>query len=82
MLQRFSCISFLFKPPWVLEWVQNEHALIHVFPLNVKFLESYDLGNHHCRFSYAGNWELVKSIVGAKFRRSHVCSHSQARNRL
>ena len=30
------------------------------------------------RFSYAGNWELVKSIVGTKFRRRHVCLHSQA----
>ena len=40
MSQRFSCISFLFKPPWVLESVQNEHALIHVFHLNVKSLES------------------------------------------
>ena len=36
----------------------------------------------YCRFSYAGNWELVKSIVGTKFRRSHVCLHSQAGNRL
>ena len=34
------------------------------------------------RFSYAGNWELVKSIVGTKFRRSHVCLRSQARIRL
>ena len=31
---------------------------------------------------YAGNWELVKSIVGTKFQRSHVCLHSQAVNRL
>ena len=36
----------------------------------------------NCRFSYAGNWELVKLIVGTKFRRSHVCLHSQAGNRL
>ena len=28
--------------------------------------------------SYLENWELVKSIVGTKFRRSHVCLHSQA----
>ena len=28
------------------------------------------------------DWELVKSIVGTKFRRSHVCLHSQAGNRL
>ena len=31
----------------------------------------------NCPFSYAGNWELVKSIVGTKFRRSHVFLHSQ-----
>ena len=36
----------------------------------------------YCRFPYAGNWELVKSIVGTKFRRRHVCLHSQAGNRL
>ena len=35
----------------------------------------------HCRFSYAGNWELVKSIMGTKFR-SHVCLHAQAENKL
>ena len=34
------------------------------------------------RFSYTGNWELVKSIVGTKLRRSYVCLHSQAGNRL
>ena len=34
-----------------------------------------------CRFPYAGNWELVKLIVGTKFRRSHICLYSQARNR-
>ena len=34
------------------------------------------------RFSYAGNWELVKSIVGTKFRRIHLCLHTQAGNRL
>ena len=33
------------------------------------------------RFSYAGNWELVKSVVGTKFRRSYVCLHSQVKNR-
>ena len=37
--------------------------------------------NNWC-FWYTGNWELVKSIVGTKFRRSLVCSHSQAENRL
>ena len=31
---------------------------------------------------YAGNWELVKSTVGTKFRRSHVCLHSRTENRL
>ena len=36
----------------------------------------------YCRFTYAENWELVKSIVGTKFRRSHVRLHSQAGNRL
>ena len=39
-------------------------------------------GYHHCRFSYAGNWELVKSKVGTKFRRSHVFLHSQVGNGL
>ena len=34
----------------------------------------------YCRFSYAGNWKLVKSIVGTKFRRSHVCLRFQAGN--
>ena len=33
-------------------------------------------------FSYVENWKLVKSIVGTKFRWSHVCLHSQAGNRL
>ena len=37
-------------------------------------------GNTILRFSYAGNWELVKSTVGKKFRRGHVCLHSQAGN--
>ena len=36
----------------------------------------------NCRRLYAGNWELVKSIMGIKFGRSHVCLHSQAGNRL
>ena len=31
-----------------------------------------------CGNSYAGNWELVKLIVGTKFRRSHVSLRSQA----
>ena len=31
----------------------------------------------YCRFSYDGNWELVKSILETKFRRSHVCLHPQ-----
>ena len=33
-------------------------------------------------FAHAGNWELLKSIVGTKFRRSRVCLHSQAGIRL
>ena len=36
----------------------------------------------YCHFSYTGNWELVKSIVRTKFRRSHVCLHSHAEIRL
>ena len=36
----------------------------------------------NCRFSYAGNWELVTSNVGTNFRRSYVCLHFQAGNRL
>ena len=36
----------------------------------------------YCHFSHSGNWELVKSIVGTKYRRSHVCLHSQVGNRL
>ena len=39
-------------------------------------------GNTILRFSYAGNWELVKSTVGKKFRRGHVCLHSQAGNNV
>ena len=35
----------------------------------------------NCPFSYAGNWELVKSIMGTKFRSSHVCLNFQAGNR-
>ena len=34
------------------------------------------------RFSYVGNRELVKSIVGTKFENSHVRLHSQVGNRL
>ena len=37
---------------------------------------------YYCIFSYARNWELVKSIVVTKFRISHICLHSQAWNRL
>ena len=32
--------------------------------------------------SYAGNWEMVKSIAETKFEKSHVCLHSQVGNRL
>ena len=56
---------------------------------NAIFDEDYNESFHqkvesiqYCCFSYAGNWELVKSIVGTKFRRSHVCLHSQTGNRL
>ena len=37
---------------------------------------------YYCRFLNAGNWELVKSFVGTKFRRSSVCLHPKVRNRL
>ena len=37
---------------------------------------------NYFRFSYTGNWKLVKSIVVTKIRKSHVCLHSQARIRL
>ena len=30
-------------------------------------------------FSYGGNWELVKTVFGISFKRSHVCLHSQVR---
>ena len=33
-------------------------------------------------FPYAGNWELVKSIVGTTFRTIHVCLNCQAGNRV
>ena len=57
------------------------------FPLgrNDKFAEIifYFLrADAYCRFSYAGNRELAKSILGTKSRRSRVCLHPQARNRL
>ena len=43
----------------------------------------YSLFNKgYCRFSYVGNWGLVKSIVGTTFRSSYLCLHSQAGNRL
>ena len=35
----------------------------------------------YCRSSYVRSWELVKSIVGTKFRSRYLCLHSQARNR-
>ena len=34
----------------------------------------------YCHFSYRGNWELVKLVVSAKFRKGYVCLHSQAGN--
>ena len=33
--------------------------------------------HNYSHFSYAGNWELVKSIMETKFRRGHICLHSQ-----
>ena len=37
-----------------------------------------DTISQHCHFSYAGKRELVKSNEGTKFRRTHICLHSQA----
>ena len=54
-----------------------------IFPQELQKYSSYEkLLLCYCRFSCAGNWELVKSIMGTKYRRSHVCLHSQAGNRL
>ena len=36
----------------------------------------------YCRFSYVGNWGIVKSTVGTKFWRSDVYLHWQAGNRV
>ena len=46
------------------------------------YIHKYININAYCCFSYNGNWELVKSIVGRKFQRSYVCLHPQAGNRL
>ena len=41
-----------------------------------------NINKPNCRFSYAGNWGLVKSIVGTTFRKTHICLHSQVGIRL
>ena len=60
----------------ILYYHDNLNSIIWLFPYWMNFVFLY------CRFSWAGNWELVKPIVGTKFRWNHVCLHSQARNRL
>ena len=58
------------------------HNILRLFDVlpNFPFTTSETMGD--CPFSYAGNWELVKSIVGTKLKRGHVCLHSQVGNRL
>ena len=51
----------------------------HIFETSVLLILDNGL---YRRFSYAGNWELVKSIVGTKFGRIHACLDSKAGNRL
>ena len=41
-----------------------------------------NINKPNCCFSYAGNWELVESIVGPNFRKTHICLHSQVGIRL
>ena len=56
--------------------------------LNFTFLNHWVINNAvlwvfiYYHFTYAGNWELVKSIVGTKFLKSHICLRSQARNSI
>ena len=63
---------------WVCENVSWKHQLLW----NICQFSYLAIVFWYCCFSYAGKWELVKSIVGTKFRRRHVCLHSQAGNRL
>ena len=55
-------------------------AIFHTGPISWKRSKSRKTAKY-CHLSYAGNYELVKSIMGTKFR-SHVCLHSQAGNKL
>ena len=52
------------------------HKICENTGFNIKILSLYGrkrvTENLYCAFSYARNWELVKSIVGTKFRRSHL----------
>ena len=83
------CIEVLLEI-WLIIFLGVQKKSTFPFPLKVdwpplwlKYAESALFSKHvHCCLSYTGNWELVKSTVGTKFRRSHVCLHSQARNRL
>ena len=58
---------------WTLLFRKNSSHNIEILDGIVFFFEN-------CRFSYAGNWELVKSIVGTKSWKSHVCLHFQSLN--
>ena len=55
-------------------------------PLRIIFLKIINLlcimDASYCRLSYTKNREMVKSIVGTEFGRSHVSLHSLAGNRL
>ena len=86
-----TCFSVkLMKFLWNFVWKtsakdclwQMISSMVYFVLYNTKNIFQIFVSLVYCRFSYAGNWELVKSIVGTKFRRSHVCLHSQAGNRL
>ena len=72
----FKSLPLIFSPlpPTLTSLISSLHSPTHTHFLRV--LRVY------CCFSHSGNWELVKSIVGTKFRTSHVCLHPQVRNRL
>ena len=68
-----SRILFEFRP--LTPWPTNHLHLTHQFTLTLPY---FNITN----FSYAGKWELVKSILGTTFGRNHVCLHLKAWNRL
>ena len=71
---RETCHNIPQKKPY--EWVYQEDFINKTD----NFSESLQQFLINCQFSYVGNWELVKSMMGIKFRRGHVCLHSQAGN--